>query len=293
MRNQALDQSRDLVWENGGVDSSRPGQRGRSSAESGAAEESGTPETGTEETKTRDDKKWDSSLRSLSWFLFFCPPSFCPPLPSRYLTTVALRNTKRPPSSWLRCGKPALQEKRLPSAWRCGKMTVGRRGDGRPRTVRPGASRADEPNVAIERRALPTPTVNVLGRRRLNMVVRGQTPGTAENFVGRSFSPPTSLASIGSVRHRILHRRVRSACRPLAVGRKAPASDGKLPLEDQPVRGVTGLRSDLPESESRKSEKTCGSSRETESSRRRLARIGFPDAGREKNACHRRGRAVG
>ena len=59
--------------------------------------------------------------------------------------------------------------KRLPPAERCGKMTVGRTGDGRPRTVRPGTSRADEPNVAIERRALPTPTVNVLGRRRLNM----------------------------------------------------------------------------------------------------------------------------
>lgn len=32
--NQALDQSRDLVWQNGDVDSSRPGQRGRSPVES-------------------------------------------------------------------------------------------------------------------------------------------------------------------------------------------------------------------------------------------------------------------
>jgi hypothetical protein len=42
-----------------------------------------------------------------------------------------------------------------------------------------------------------------------------------------------------------------------------------------------------------KRKKTCSSSRETESSRRWLARIGFPDAGREKNACHCRGGAVG
>jgi hypothetical protein len=56
-------------------------------------------------------------------------------------------------------------------------MTIGRRGDGRPRTDRPGTSRADEPNVAIERRALPTPTVNVLGRRRLNMGVRQAVSG--------------------------------------------------------------------------------------------------------------------
>jgi len=33
LSNKALDQSRDLVWENGGVDSSRPGQRGRSTNE--------------------------------------------------------------------------------------------------------------------------------------------------------------------------------------------------------------------------------------------------------------------
>ena len=78
---------------------------------SGAAEKSGTPEPGTEETKTRNDKKWDGSLRSRSRSPFFCPPSFCPPLPNRYLTTVARGETKRPPSSWLRCGRPALQEK--------------------------------------------------------------------------------------------------------------------------------------------------------------------------------------
>ncbi len=56
---------------------------------SGAAEKSGTPEPGTEKTKPRDDKKWDGSLRSLSWSPFFCPPSFCPPLPNRCLTTAA------------------------------------------------------------------------------------------------------------------------------------------------------------------------------------------------------------
>jgi hypothetical protein len=78
---------------------------------SGAAEKSGTREPGTEKTKTRDDKKWDGSLRSRSWSPFFCPPSFCPPLPNRYLTTVARGETKRPPSSWLRCVRPALQEK--------------------------------------------------------------------------------------------------------------------------------------------------------------------------------------
>ena len=37
MANQALDQSRDLVLENGCVDSSRPGQRGRSGSNGGAA----------------------------------------------------------------------------------------------------------------------------------------------------------------------------------------------------------------------------------------------------------------
>ena len=140
-----------------------------------AAEKSGTPEPGTEKTKTRDNKKWDGSLRSLSWSPFFCPPSFCPPLPNRYLTTVAPGETKRPPSSWLRRGRPALQEKDCRPSERCGKMTVGRTGDGRPRTDRPGTNRADEQNVAIERRALPTPTVNVLGRRRLNMGVRRPT----------------------------------------------------------------------------------------------------------------------
>jgi hypothetical protein len=43
--------------------------------------------------------------------------------------------------------------RRLPPAWRCGKMTVGRMGDGCPRTDRPGTNWADEQNVAIERRA--------------------------------------------------------------------------------------------------------------------------------------------
>ncbi len=43
--------------------------------------------------------------------------------------------------------------KRLPPAWRCGKMTVRRTGDGRPRTDRPGTNRSDESNVAVERRA--------------------------------------------------------------------------------------------------------------------------------------------
>ena len=62
-------------------------------------------------------------------------------------------------------------------------MTAGRTGDGRPRTVRPGTSRADEPNVAIERRALPTPTVNVLGRRRLNM---GGHPFAVGRFAPRA-----------------------------------------------------------------------------------------------------------
>ena len=43
--------------------------------------------------------------------------------------------------------------KRLPPAWRCGMMSVGRRGDGRRRTDRPETNRGDEQNVAIERRA--------------------------------------------------------------------------------------------------------------------------------------------
>ncbi len=106
-------------------------------------------------------------------------------------------------------------------------------------------------------------------------------PSTAENSVGQSFPPDVAgFDRICPLPH--LRRRDRSACRPLAVGRKAPASDGKLPLEDQPVRCVAGLRSDLPGSESRESEKTCGSSRGTESSWRWLARIGFPAASREK-----------
>ncbi len=42
-------------------------------------------------------------------------------------------------------------QERLPPAERCGKMTVGRRGDGRLRSDRPGTNRGDEQNVAIER----------------------------------------------------------------------------------------------------------------------------------------------
>lgn len=90
--------------------------------------------------------------------------------------------------------------------------------------------------------------------RRLILVVRGQTPRPLKTPLADLSRPDVAgFDRICPLPH--LRRRVRSACRPLAVGRKSFASDGKLPLEDQPVRGVAGLRSDLPESESRNRKK--------------------------------------
>jgi hypothetical protein len=82
-------------------------------------------------------------------------------LPSIFLPTAAepapddsgprRKKTSTPVLAPLR--QTGTPRKRLPSAWRCGKMTIGRRGDGRRRTDRPETNRGDEQNVAIERRA--------------------------------------------------------------------------------------------------------------------------------------------
>jgi hypothetical protein len=111
--------------------------------------------------------------------------------------------------------------------------------------------------------------VTLSRRRPVNIVVRGQPPAPLKNSVGQSFPP----------RGRWLRSDLSATASRSPGSFGVPAARGWTGFSRFRWKSSVGRSTpDLPGSEFRESQKTCGSSRKTESSRRWLAPIGLRDA---------------
>ncbi len=113
-------------------------------------------------------------------------------------------------------------------------------------------------------------------------IVRGKTPGTADNLAGRPFLFWTSLALVGPVRYRISHWQASSACRPLVVGVVVTASDEKTRWKLHRFGWPLDFDRIFPGSQSRGSRRNVRLVSRTRIVTAMAGRIGSRDVGREK-----------